>query len=110
GLVDEKTIEEAVVRLYIAKLKLGMIGDDKKNPYKDIPYEKVDCKEHADFNFKVATKSIVLLKNEGHLLPLNKNKIKSIGIIGPNANNRKALIGNYEGTASRYYTVAEGIQ
>lgn len=110
GLVDEKTIDEAVTRLYVAKLKLGMIGDDSDNPYKDIGYDKVDCKEHAEFNFNVACKTIVLLKNENQLLPLDKNKIKSIGIIGPNANNRKALVGNYEGTASRYYTIAEGIQ
>lgn len=110
GLVDEKTIDEAVTRLYIAKLKLGMVGDDSDNPYKDISFEKVDCKEHAEFNFNVACKTIVMLKNENQLLPLDKNKIKSIGIIGPNANNRKALVGNYEGTASRYYTIAEGIQ
>jgi len=110
GLVDEKTLDEAVIRLYVAKLKLGMIGDDSNNPYKDISYDQVDCKEHSEFNYKVASKTIVLLKNKNQLLPLNKDKIKSIGIIGPNANNRKALVGNYEGTASRYYTIIEGIQ
>lgn len=110
GLVDEKVLDEAVIRLYIAKLKLGMIGDDSNNPYNDISYDQVDSKEHAEFNLNVARKSLVLLKNDNQLLPLNKEKIKSIGIIGPNANNRKALVGNYEGTASRYYTIAEGIQ
>ena len=110
GLVDEETLDEAVVRLYIAKLKLGMIGDNSANPYKDISYDQVDSKENADFNYNVASKTIVLLKNQDKLLPLNKEKIKSIGVIGPNANNRKALVGNYEGTASRYYTIAEGIQ
>ena len=108
--MDEKVLDEAVIRLYIAKLKLGMIGDDSNNPYKDISYDQVDSKEHAEFNLNVARKSLVLLKNDNNLLPLNKEKIKSIGIIGPNANNRKALVGNYEGTASRYYTIAEGIQ
>lgn len=52
----------------------------------------------------------MLLKNKDNLLPLDKSKIKTIGIIGPNANNRKALEGNYEGTASRYVTVLEGFQ
>ena len=61
-------------------------------------------------NLQVAQKTLVLLKNEGGLLPLDKNKLRTVGVIGPNANNRKALMGNYEGTASRYVTVLEGIQ
>jgi len=52
----------------------------------------------------------VLLKNEGNLLPLDQNALKTVAVIGPNANNRKALVGNYEGTASRYVTILEGIQ
>ena len=50
-----------------------------------------------------------IVKNDG-ILPLNKKKLKTIGVIGPNANSREALIGNYHGTASRYVTVLEGIQ
>ena len=61
-------------------------------------------------NLKAAMKSAVLLKNEDKLLPLDIKKYKTIGVIGPNANNRKALVGNYEGTASQYITVVEGIQ
>ena len=49
-------------------------------------------------------------KNEKGLLPLKKETIHTIGVIGPNADNRKALVGNYEGTASRYITILEGIQ
>lgn len=55
-------------------------------------------------------KSFVLLKNKDNILPLDKTKLHTIGIIGPNANSRRALVGNYEGTPSRYYTVSEGIQ
>ena len=58
---------------------------------------------------EVAEESIVLLKNDG-ILPLNKEKIKTIGVIGPNANSRRSLDGNYHGTASRYITALEGIQ
>ena len=61
-------------------------------------------------NRKTALKSMVLLKNKENLLPLNSKKIQTIGVIGPNADSRKALVGNYEGTASRYITVLEGIQ
>ena len=96
--------------LLSARMKLGLFEEEEKVPYNSITYEENDTKEHAGLNFKAARKSFVLLKNEGDLLPLNKDKLKTIGIIGPNANNRKALVGNYEGTASRYYTISEGIQ
>lgn len=61
-------------------------------------------------NLYAAEKSFVLLKNKDNILPLDKTKLHTIGIIGPNANSRRALVGNYEGTPSRYYTVSEGIQ
>ena len=52
---------------------------------------------------------MVLLKNNG-ILPLKREGLKAIGVIGPNANSRAALVGNYHGTSSRYVTVLEGIQ
>ena len=58
---------------------------------------------------EVESEGIVLLKNDG-ILPLNKEKLTAIGVVGPNANSRAALIGNYHGTSSRYITVLEGIQ
>lgn len=67
------------------------------------------CPEHLALSEEAARRSVVLLKNDG-ILPLDKAKIKTIGVIGPNANDRMALIGNYHGTASRYITVLEGIQ
>lgn len=109
GLVKEETIDRAVTRLMITRMKLGMFDDPSHVPYASIPYEKNDCKEHREFALEVSKKSLVLLKNENQLLPLDKNKIKSIAVIGPNANSREALIGNYYGTASRYVTVLEGI-
>ena len=109
GLVSEDTINRAVIRLMTTRFKLGLFDNLDSVLYNKIPFEKVDCKEHKDLNLKASQKSIVLLKNNG-ILPLDKSKIKSIGIIGPNANSRKALIGNYEGTASRYITVSEGIE
>ena len=64
---------------------------------------------HLALSQKAAEESFVLLKNNG-ILPLNKEKIKTVGIVGPNADSRKALVGNYHGTASRYCTIQEGIQ
>lgn len=110
GMVSEERLNEAVVNLLITRMKLGLFDDPEKVPYNKITYIENDTKQHRELNLKAARKSVVLLKNENNLLPLDKNKISTIGIIGPNANNRKALVGNYEGTASRYYTISEGIQ
>ena len=110
GLVKEETIERAVVRLMTTRMKLGLFDAPEKVPYNTINYDVVDCEKHKEINERAARKSVVLLKNEEQLLPLDKEKIKTIGVIGPNANNRKALVGNYEGTASEYITVLEGIQ
>lgn len=110
GMISEERVDEALVHLFMTRMKLGLFEEKEKTPYDDIPYTVVDSKEMQELNLKAAEKCIVLLKNEDNLLPLNRSAIKTIGIIGPNANNRKALIGNYEGTASRYFTISEGIQ
>lgn len=110
GLVSEEAIDEAVTRLMTIRMRLGMFDDPEKVPYANIPYEKNDCPEHRAFAVEVAKKSLVLLKNENNILPLDKDKIKSIAVIGPNADSRQALLGNYHGTPSRYVTVLDGIR
>ncbi len=110
GLVSEETINTAVTRLVTTRMKLGLFDDQSKIPFSRISYEQVDNKEHKKLNQKASKKSIVLLKNEKNLLPLDKKNLKTVGVIGPNADNRKALVGNYEGTSSEYVTVLEGIK
>ena len=110
GLVTEEAIDQAVTRLMITRMKLGMFDKPENVPYASIPYSVNDCREHREFALEVSKQTMVLLKNENNILPLDKNKIKSIAVIGPNADNRTALMGNYHGTASRYITVLEGIQ
>lgn len=105
GLVSEETITEAAVRLYTTRYLLGLFDGSE---FDSIPYEKVECKEHLALAKKAAAESFVLLKNDG-ILPLKKEKIKTLGIIGPNANSRAALIGNYHGTASDFVTIQEGL-
>ena len=107
GLVSEETITKAVEKLMEIRMKLGLFDEDCE--YNEIPYEVNDCKEHNDLALEVARRSMVLLKNKG-VLPLRLEKIKSIGVIGPTANNRTVLEGNYNGTPSRYTTFVEGIQ
>ncbi len=110
GLVTEEAITEAVTRLFTTRMKLGLFDDDPDHPYNQISYREVDSPEMRRLNREAAERCVVLLKNEGGLLPLDKRKLKTVGVIGPNADNRRALVGNYEGTASRYATILEGIQ
>ena len=106
GLIDEETITTSCERLFTTRFLLGMFD---KTEYDEIPYTVVECKEHLEAAHKAAKESIVLLKNDG-ILPLDKSKIKTIGVVGPNADSRSSLIGNYHGVSSRYITVLEGIQ
>ncbi|WP_440197900.1 glycoside hydrolase family 3 C-terminal domain-containing protein [Anaerocolumna jejuensis] len=110
GLVSEEEITQAVTRLFTTRMKLGMFEEKEKQPYTDIKYSQVDSPEMKELNLRAARECLVLLKNENHTLPLEKAKIKTVGVIGPNADSRKALVGNYEGTASRYITLLEGLE
>ena len=106
GLVTEDAITQAAVRLYTTRYLLGLFDESE---YDTIPYEKVECEEHLALADKAAKESVVLLKNDG-ILPLDIDNIQTIGVIGPNANSRIALMGNYHGTSSEYITISEGIQ
>ncbi|QUH30729.1 glycoside hydrolase family 3 C-terminal domain-containing protein [Vallitalea guaymasensis] len=110
GLISEDTIDAAVKRLLKVRFRLGMFDDNEDIPYSSIPYEVVACDKHRELALEVTKKSAVLLKNKNNILPLDKNEIKSIGVIGPNANDRRVLVGNYNGTPIRHVTVLEGIQ
>lgn len=107
GLVTEEQITVSAERLFTTRYLLGIMGEGSE--YDTIGYEAIECDEHLALAQKAARESCVLLKNDG-LLPLNPDTVGTVGVIGPNANSRIALIGNYHGTASRYVTVLEGIQ
>jgi len=109
GLIDEVTIDRAVKRLFRARFRLGMFDPPEQVPYAQIPYEVNDSREHQALALRVARESIVLLKNEGNLLPLRKD-LQSIAIIGPNADDLQVLMGNYNGTPSRAVAPLEGIR
>jgi len=107
GLVTEEDITNAAVAAMRTRIRLGLF--DEKCEYDNIPFSVISCKAHNAKSLDVARKSMVLLKNNG-ILPLDFYKYKTIGVIGPNADSRDALIGNYFGTAERYVTFLEGIQ
>lgn len=108
-IITESEIDVSVKRLFKARFKLGMFDPPEMVDYTKIPYEIVDSKKHKELALETARKSIVLLKNENNMLPLNK-EVKSVAVIGPNANQWLMLLGNYHGIPSKAYTPFEGIK
>ena len=107
GLITEEKITESTEKLMEARIRLGMFDDDCE--YDKIPYDIVECEAHTKLNREMAQESVVLLKNSG-ILPLDPQKVKTIAVIGPNADSKTLLLGNYFGTPSRYSTLLRGIQ
>ena len=109
NLITEEEIDVSVKRLFTARFKLGMFDPPDMVPYANIPYSVVDSKEHKALALEAAQKSIVLLKNENKTLPLKKD-MKSLAVIGPNADQWLMLLGNYIGVPSDAITPLRGIQ
>ncbi len=107
GLVSKETIRNAVVRLMRTRMRLGLF--EEHTEFDDIPYDVVACDEHRKVSLECAEKSMVLLKNNG-MLPLKKESLKSIAVIGPNSDSIDALRGNYYGTSAAPKTFLEGIR
>ena len=108
GMISEEDITRSAVRLFTTRFLLGTLGE-QSSEYESIPYTVIECPEHIELSHRAALESCVLLKNNG-ILPFDEKSCGTIGVIGPNANSRPALIGNYHGASSRYITVLEGIQ
>ena len=106
GLITEEEIRRSAVKLMRTRIRLGMF--DEHTEYDDIPYSVVSSMTHKRLSLLCAEKSVVMLKNNG-ILPLDESTIRTIAVIGPNANSRAALEGNYCGTADKYITVLDGI-
>ena len=108
GKVTEEQIRESAYRLIRTRLRLGLPGE--KTPWDGLNYLDVDTKESRALNLDVARKAMVLVKNEGGFLPLDRTKLRTVAVIGPNANSTVALEGNYCGTAGEYHTVLDGVR
>ncbi|MBD8347874.1 glycoside hydrolase family 3 C-terminal domain-containing protein [Dysgonomonas sp. HGC4] len=109
GLIDESAINNSIRRLFMTRFRLGMFDPVEASPYAKIKFDTLECDEHKKHALKMATESIVLLKNKGHLLPLS-SKIKKIAVVGPNANDDKVQLGNYNGFPSKIITPLKGIK
>ena len=108
GLISEKEIDTAVYRLFLARMKLGMFDPAEIVSYAQIPFDINNSQKHDELSLKTAQSSMTLLKNNG-VLPIDINNIKKIAVVGPNADNRNALLGNYHGTPSNPVTFLNGL-
>jgi beta-glucosidase len=108
GLLTTADLDLAVKRLMLARLKLGMFDPPERVRYAQTPYRINEAPEHARLARRMAQESLVLLKNDG-VLPLSKS-LKSIAVVGPNADELMTLLGNYYGTPSKPVTALAGIR
>lgn len=101
--MKETDIDKAITNNFMVLMRLGFFdGDPSKQAYGKLGPKDVCTAENQELAVEAARQGIVLLKNAGGSLPLSTTAIKSIAVIGPNANVTKTMIGNYEGTSYRY--------
>ena len=108
-LITLPEIDVALKRLFTARFKLGFFDQSKYNPYTKIPYTVVESDANKALALQAAKKSIVLLKNNNNVLPLLKT-IKTLAVIGPNANDGEVMLANYHGFPSHVVTPLEGLK
>ena len=109
GLITEQEIGTAVKRLFLARFKLGMFDSPDRVRWAQIPYGVLDRPAHRELARRVARESIVLLKNAGGVLPLRKD-LATLAVLGPNADQWRMLLGNYNGMPADPVTPLRGIR
>lgn len=108
GLIKEKDLDVSLRRIFRARFELGIMDQSDFTPWSKLSKETIDCQKHKEHALKVARESMTLLKNKG-VLPLSKS-IKTIAVVGPNANDSKILLSNYNGTPSSIVSILDGIK
>ncbi|MDR2474469.1 MAG: glycoside hydrolase family 3 C-terminal domain-containing protein, partial [Bacteroidales bacterium] len=109
NVISEDQINISVKRLFTIRFRLGLFDPAGKSPYDAIDSSVLEKDTHKALSLKMAHQSIVLLKNENNLLPLAKN-LRKIAVIGPNADNKDVLLGNYNGFPTSMSTLLDGIK
>ncbi|MGV3764742.1 MAG: glycoside hydrolase family 3 C-terminal domain-containing protein [Chitinophagaceae bacterium] len=109
GLITEAQLDVSLKRLFTVRYRLGMFDPVSMVKYAQTPSSVLESAPHKAHALKMAQQSIVLLKNEKQTLPLNKT-IRKVAVVGPNADNRISVLGNYNGVPTRIVTVLDGIR
>jgi beta-glucosidase len=109
GLIREEEINKHLMRVLIGRFDLGEMDDDAIVPWSKIPVSVLNNDDHRQLALDMARQAMTLLQNKGDILPLNKS-VKKIAVIGPNADDKPMLWGNYNGTPVRTITMLDGIK
>ena len=109
GLIKEEQLDVSLRRLFMIRYRLGMFDPPSMVKYAQTPASALEAPAHKALALKMAQQSIVLLKNENKVLPLKKT-IKKIAILGPNADNRISVLGNYNGIPSKVVSLLDGLK
>ncbi len=109
GLIQESELDVSLQRLFTARFRLGMFDAPSATPYANIPPSEIDSPEHRQLALQAARESIVLLKDQVNTLPLG-SAVKTIAVIGPNADSLVSLEGNYNGTPQNPVLPIDGIR
>lgn len=105
--LPESTMDTALIRLFTARIRLGMFDPPSMVPYNSLDEAQLDSKAHRDLALRIANESMVLLKNDG-VLPLTS--VKRIAVVGPLADQTAVLLGNYNGRPTHTVSVLEGMK
>jgi beta-glucosidase len=108
GLISLEEIDKSIMRILVGRFDLGEMDDDALVPWTKIPMSVVNCDEHKKLALDMARESMTLLQNKNNILPLSRS-VKKVAVIGPNANDKRMLWGNYNGTPLKTVTVLDGI-
>ncbi|KAL2232018.1 UNVERIFIED_CONTAM: putative beta-D-xylosidase 7 [Sesamum indicum] len=109
--LSESQVDRALHNLFAVRMRLGLFnGNPKHQLFGNIGPDHVCTKEHQELALEAARNGIVLLKNSANLLPLSKSRTSSLAVIGPNADNGYALLGNYEGPPCESVTILKALQ
>jgi beta-glucosidase len=109
GLIKEDAINKSLLRVLTGRFDLGDFDDKSIVPWAQIPASVLNNQEHRELALNMARESMTLLQNKNNVLPLAKST-KKIALVGPNANNKSMLWGNYNGTPVRTITILDGIE
>ncbi|MES1201079.1 MAG: glycoside hydrolase family 3 C-terminal domain-containing protein [Pseudomonadota bacterium] len=109
NLLQESLLDRSLVRLFTARYRLGLMNAPADRPFRNITPADNDTPAHHEQAERMARASLVLLKNQGNLLPLRQAP-QTIAVIGPNADSLDALVGNYYGSPSHPVTVLDGLR
>jgi beta-glucosidase len=109
GIITEEEIDVRLMRVLLARFELGEMDEDVLVPWTKIPMSVVNNEEHRRLALDMALESMTLLQNNNAILPLSKSQSR-IAVIGPNADDKRMLWGNYNGTPVRTISILDGIK